>query len=125
MEILKHDVQRGISTMLWKWVRDELLRESIRHGHAAVRNDTRFERDEFQDLASFYQRDYLAAGYKSGSASSQLQDEFHNHSSQQERIKLLKLTGQVFGVPLKLPERKCTLLHTIVLRYLRKKFLTN
>ncbi|KAK2637232.1 hypothetical protein Ddye_032024 [Dipteronia dyeriana] len=78
-----------------QWVRDELLRESTRHGHAAVRNGTRFERDEFQDSASFYQRDYLAAGYESCSASSQLQDEFHNHSSQQERIKLLKMVYEL------------------------------
>ncbi|TXG49959.1 hypothetical protein EZV62_025834 [Acer yangbiense] len=78
-----------------QWVRDELLRESTRHVHAAVRNGTRFERDEFQDPASFYQRDYLAAGYESGSASSQLQDEFHNHSRQQERIKLLKMVYEL------------------------------
>ncbi|KAI9157153.1 hypothetical protein LWI28_017627 [Acer negundo] len=78
-----------------QWVLDELLRESTRHDHAAVRNGTRFERDEFQDPASFYQRDYLAAGYESSSASSQLQDEFHNHSRQQERIKLLKMVSEL------------------------------
>ncbi|KAK3230338.1 hypothetical protein Dsin_002219 [Dipteronia sinensis] len=78
-----------------QWVRDELLRESTRPGHAAVRNGTRFERDKFQDPVSFYQRDYLAAGYESGNASSQLQDEFHNHSGQQERIKLLKMVYEL------------------------------
>ncbi|KAL5734515.1 hypothetical protein ACOSP7_032376 [Xanthoceras sorbifolium] len=75
-----------------KWDRD-VLQGPTRHDHA-VRNGTRFERNEFRSPASFYQRDYLA-GYESGSAFSQLDDEFHNHASEQEKIRLLKMVYEL------------------------------
>ncbi|KAJ0102704.1 hypothetical protein Patl1_06784 [Pistacia atlantica] len=75
-----------------KWDRDELL-ESTTHGHA-VRNRIRLERDELLSSVPYYQRDY-PAGYESGGSSSQLYDEMHLRSSEQDKIKLLRMVYEL------------------------------